>query len=94
MIFGVADNDPKLKTWADLVSKSQCARFYEMWHSQRIEHANYEYINWNWWPWPKITNLWEICPQNWMCSNFYGNGTWNMLIMNIVFEIDDLDPKL
>ena len=27
MIFEIADLDPKLKTWADLVSKLQCARF-------------------------------------------------------------------
>ena len=26
MIFEVADLDPKLKTWADLASKLQCAR--------------------------------------------------------------------
>ena len=27
MIFEIVDLDPKLKTWADLVSKLQCARF-------------------------------------------------------------------
>ena len=47
MIFEIEDLDPKLKTWADLISKLQCPRFYEIWHSQRIEHASYEYINWN-----------------------------------------------
>ena len=38
--------------------------FYEMWHSEEIQHANYEYINWNWLPWPKIEicfNCYEIC---------------------------------
>ena len=28
MIFEIADLDPKLKTWADLVSKLQCAYFF------------------------------------------------------------------
>ena len=27
MIFEIADLDPKLKAWADLVSELQCARF-------------------------------------------------------------------
>ena len=27
MIFEIADLDPKLKTWTDLVTKLQCARF-------------------------------------------------------------------
>ena len=40
MIFEIADLDPKLNTWSDLVSKLQ-------WHSEQIEHANYEYVNWN-----------------------------------------------
>ena len=41
MIFGIADLDPKLKTSTDLVSELQCADFYEIWHSEQIEHANY-----------------------------------------------------
>ena len=40
-IFEIADLDPKLKAWADLVSKLQCAQFFEIWHSEQIEHANY-----------------------------------------------------
>ena len=35
-IFEIADLDPKLETWADLVSKLQCARFYEIWHSEQV----------------------------------------------------------
>ena len=30
MVFEIADLDPKLKPWADLVSKLQCAYFYEI----------------------------------------------------------------
>ena len=41
MIFEIEDLDPKLKTWTDLVSKFQRARFFEIWHSEQIEHANY-----------------------------------------------------
>ena len=36
MIFEIKDLDAKLKTWADLVSKLQCARFYEIWHSEQV----------------------------------------------------------
>ena len=41
MIFEIADLDPKLKNCTDLVLKLQCALFYEIWHSEQIEHANY-----------------------------------------------------
>ena len=48
MIFEIADLGPKLKTWTDLVSKLQCARFLlNLTHSEQIEHANYYYVNWN-----------------------------------------------
>ena len=60
MIFEIADLDPKLKGW---VSNLQCAWFYEIWRSEQIEHANYEYINWNWWPWPKIRILQNLVPN-------------------------------
>ena len=40
MIFEIVDFDLKLKTWADLVSKLQCARFYEIWRSEQIKPAN------------------------------------------------------
>ena len=48
IIFEIADLDPKLNTL-----KLQCNQncnvtdFYKIWHSEQIEHANYEYINWN-----------------------------------------------
>ena len=41
-IFKITDLDRKLKTWLDLVSKLQCAQFYEIWQSEQTEHANYE----------------------------------------------------
>ena len=46
MIFKIADLDPKLNTWADLVSKLLVANFHKIWHSEQTEHANYEYISW------------------------------------------------
>ena len=42
IIFEIVDLDPKLKAWADLVSKLQCAYFYEIWQSEKIEHAKYD----------------------------------------------------
>ena len=30
--------------------------FMKIWQSEQIKHANYEYINWNWWPWLKTRN--------------------------------------
>ena len=45
MIFEIPYFDPKLKTWADLVSNCNVSDFYEIWHSEQIEHPNYEYIN-------------------------------------------------
>ena len=47
IIFGIADLDPKLKTWADLVSNCNVPDFYDIWHAEQVEHTNYEYINWN-----------------------------------------------
>ena len=47
VIFEISYYDRKLKTRADLVPKLQLSKFYEIWYSEQIEHANYEYINWN-----------------------------------------------
>ena len=33
---------------------------FEIWQSEQNEHLNYENINWNWWPWPKILHLKQI----------------------------------
>ena len=38
-------------------------KFEQSNNSEQIEHANYEYINWNWWPSPKITNLQNLLPK-------------------------------
>ena len=47
MIFETADLAPKLKAWANLNSKLNAPDFFEIWQSEQIEHANYEYINCN-----------------------------------------------
>ena len=43
MIFEIADLYPKLKTWADLVSKLQYAWFLWNLTPKQIKHTNYEY---------------------------------------------------
>ena len=47
MIFEIVDLDPKLNTWQIWSQYCNVIDFYEVWHSEQIEHANYEYINWN-----------------------------------------------
>ena len=47
MIFETADLGSKLKAWAHLSSKLNAPDFFEIWQSEQIEHANYEYINCN-----------------------------------------------
>ena len=47
MIFEIVDLDPKLNTWQIWSHNYNVTDFYEVWHSEQIEHANYEYINWN-----------------------------------------------
>ena len=48
MIFEIADLDPKLIIYRQIWSQNwNVTDFYEIWHSEQIEHANYEYINWN-----------------------------------------------
>ena len=48
MIFEIADLDPKLIIYKQIWSQNwNVTDFYEIWHSEQIEHANYEYINWN-----------------------------------------------
>ena len=44
--------------------------FYEIWHSQQIEHA-YKYSTWNSWSWPKITDSRKFGPNIKIFSNFY-----------------------
>ena len=48
-----------------------CSNFYEIWHLEQIEHANYEHSTWNWWSWPKIINLGEFDPNHEICSDLY-----------------------
>ena len=55
-----------------------CSNFYESWHLEQTENANYEYSTWNWWSW--IIDLSKFGPNTEICSNFYeiwhlhGNG--------------------
>ena len=46
MIFEITDLDPKLylSRWSQ---NWNVPDFHKIWHSEQIEHANYEYINWN-----------------------------------------------
>ena len=45
MIFEIADLNPKLKTWADLVSKYNMPSFCEIWHSEQIIIIDYRTQN-------------------------------------------------
>ena len=45
--------------------------FYEIWHLEQIEYADYEYSTWNWWSWPKIIDSGKFRPNTEICSNFY-----------------------
>ena len=47
MIFEIADLDPKLKLGQIWSQNCNVPDFYEIWGSEQVEHANYEYINWN-----------------------------------------------
>ena len=42
-IFEIADLDPG-QIWSQ---NCNVPNFYEIWYSEQIKHANYEYINWN-----------------------------------------------
>ena len=71
--------------------------FYEICQSEQIEYANYEYIYWNWLPDHKF-EICEIWSQNWNVLQFSWNlalrAKLNMLIMNVTFGIDYLEPRL
>ena len=47
MIIKIADLDWKLKVLWIWSQNCSVPDFYEIWHSEQIEHANYECINWN-----------------------------------------------
>ena len=47
MTFEIADLDPKLILGQIWSQNCNVLDFYEIWHSEQIEHANHEYINWN-----------------------------------------------
>ena len=47
MIFEIVDLDLKLNTWQIWSENCNVPNFYEIWHSEQMEHANYEYIYWN-----------------------------------------------
>ena len=44
MVLGTDDLDPKLYIRAKFCPSTEIGSdFYEIWHSQQMEHANYEY---------------------------------------------------
>ena len=62
-----------------MVSKLQYA--WLLWNlhiKEQIEDANYEYINWNWWPRPKIRNFRNLVTKLKCASIFIKFGmNWN-----------------
>ena len=48
-----------------------CSNFYEIWHLEQIEHANYEYSTWNWWSRPKNYRVRQIWSQSWNVRSVY-----------------------
>ena len=48
--------------------------FFEIWHLEQMQHANYEYSTWNWWYQPKIIDSGKCGPKIEMRSNFH--ETW------------------
>ena len=47
-----------------------CFNFYEIWHLEQIEHANYEYSTWIWWSWHKIIDLGKFGRKIEICAMF------------------------
>ena len=43
MTFEIADLYLRLKTWADLSQNCNLHDFYEIWYSEQIEYAKYDY---------------------------------------------------
>ena len=56
-----------------------CSNIYEIWHLVEMEHANYEYSNGNWKPWPKIIDSEKVCPSTEIGSDFYEMLHWQQL---------------
>ena len=48
-----------------------CARFLWNFAPEQTEHANYENINWNWWPLTQYYKSVKFGPKTEMCSDFY-----------------------
>ena len=47
VMFEIADLDPKLKLGQIWSQNSNAPNFYEILHSEQIEHANLEYSTWD-----------------------------------------------
>ena len=63
------------------------SNFYEIWHLEQIEHADYEYKTWNWLSWRKIIDSGKFGPSKVVHPFFMKFGAQNrssMLIMNII----------
>ena len=67
MIFKIVGLDLKLKTWSQ---NCNVPNFYEIWHPEQTEHANYECSTLNWWSWPKIIDLGKFGLNTEICSDF------------------------
>ena len=65
-----------------------------LWHSEQIEHVNYEY--WNRWPWNKLLQILANLVRKLECTPIvlkFGTKS-NMLIVNILLGIGIRDTKL
>ena len=54
----------------------RCYNFYENWHREKMEHANYKYSAWDWCYRPKIIDSGKFASKIEMCSNFH--ETWHL----------------
>ena len=84
ILIGIDDLDPNYKFTKFGPTIEMCSNFYEIWHLEQIEHPNYEYSTWNWWPWPKIIDSGKFVPNTAICSDFY--EIWHSHIEHAYYE--------
>ena len=76
ILIGIDYHDWKLEISKFGPKTEMYSNFYEIWHLEQIEHADYEYSTWNWLNWPKIIYSGKFGPDTWDLFWFL----WNLAL--------------
>ena len=71
VLIGIDGLDLKLKIYEICSQKWNVLQYFWNLALRAILNYEYQYITWNWWPWPKIIDPGKFGPNTEICSDFH-----------------------